>query len=72
MKFAVRVFVWFDDSFDILDNVKSGDQSDIQRSGITDQTENGFVDADRFVNGNSLAFQPGNKSIHLFRIWIGF
>ena len=57
MEFTVRVLIWFNNSLYILNNIQRGNKSDVQRGGITDKSEDRFIDTDGFMYRYSFAFQ---------------
>ena len=72
MELAIGVLVGLLDTLDILHDVQSGDQVDIQLGGIAHQTQNGVGLADAGVDGDALFLEPGDEAFQLVTVGILF
>ena len=72
MELSVCLFIWFTDSCNRFNNIKSLEQVNINLCCITNQSKNGFIITFRKMNLKSLFLKPFNQIVNLFLTYTRF
>ena len=72
MELAIGIFVGFLHPLDILHDVQSGDQVDVQLGGVAHQAQNGVGLADAGVDDDALVLEPGDQAFQLVAVRVVF